>query len=362
VSAPERIIAVRPRTVLLVLGLVLLVGGGVFFVWQLWKIVLWLVAAMILAVALNPVVEFFERRGIRRAGAALLVLVLAVAVIGGLAYVAIPPLVTQVTNFVEAIPKFVDDLTAGRGPLGFLQTDYHIVDRVREAINEKGAGGVFGITERGLGVARSVISVVISLVAIVFLTLFMLLQGPATVRWIFSLVPETMRPRFERAGWNMYRSVGGYVTGNLLISVIAGAAMGITLWAVGSQYALALAVIIAFFDLIPLVGATLAAVVVVTVVTLETSWARGLIVLGLFLVYQQLENHLLQPLIYGRMVQLSPLAVLVSVLVGAELAGIFGALAAIPVAGGIQAVFREVMRYRSETAEPRAVSADTAPP
>ena len=277
-AGPERVISVRTRTILLVLSLTLLVVGTVFLAWQLWRVLLWLLAAVILAAALNPLVEFFERRRLNRAFAALLVLVLTVLVISGLAYVAIPPLVSQVTDFVEAIPELVSDLTAGEGPLGFLQRDYQIVDRVKEAVEQRGAGGIFGITERGLGVAKSVLSAVISLIAVVFLTLFMLIQGPRTIRWQLSLLPETARPRWERAGRDVYRTVGGYVTGNLVISVIAGTIMGITLWIIGSDFALALAVIVAFFDLIPLVGATLAAVIVVTVTSLELGWVRGVIV------------------------------------------------------------------------------------
>ena len=126
------------------------------------------------------------------------------------------------------------------------------------------------------------------------------------------------------------------------------------LFILGSKYSVALAVVVAILDLIPLAGATMAAVIVSTVVFVELGWVKGVIIIVFFLVYQQLENHILQPVIYGRTVQLSPLVVLISVLIGAELAGILGALAAIPVAGVVQAVGREFLRYRSETA--------TAPP
>jgi predicted PurR-regulated permease PerM len=118
----------------------------------------------------------------------------------------------------------------------------------------------------------------------------------------------------------------------------------------GSDYAVALGVLVAIFDLIPLAGATIAAVLVSTVVFIELGWIKGLIVVAFFVAYQQLENHVLQPVIYGRTVQLSPLAVLIAVLIGAELAGVLGALAAIPIAGTVVAIFRELLRYRSETA------------
>jgi predicted PurR-regulated permease PerM len=170
------------------------------------------------------------------------------------------------------------------------------------------------------------------------------------VERFYAFLPETVRPRWQRIGTEIYRTVGGYVTGNILISVIAGIASAIVLFVLGSDYAIALAVVVAVLDLIPLAGATLAAVLVSTVVFVELGWVQGVIIVVYFVVYQQLENHILQPVIYGRTVQLSPLVVLVAVLIGAELAGILGALAAIPVAGIVQAIGRELLRYRRETA------------
>jgi predicted PurR-regulated permease PerM len=143
----------------------------------------------------------------------------------------------------------------------------------------------------------------------------------------------------------VYRTVGGYVSGNLLISLIAGTLTTIVLLAVGVPYAVALGVIVAILDLIPLAGATIAAIIIGTVAFLHTITA-GIVVVIFFLIYQQVENHFLQPVIYGRTVQLSPLAVLVSVLIGAKLAGILGALGAIPVAGAIQVILIDWQRHR----------------
>jgi predicted PurR-regulated permease PerM len=348
VSSPERVVSVRPRTIMSVLGLVLLVALSLWIVFLSWRVITWLLVAIFLACALNPAVEFFIRRGLRRGTASGVVFFLAIVVIGGIAYLVIPPLVSQVSDFIEAVPSFVEDLTAGRGPLGFLQSDYHIVDRIRQAIAEQGPGGVLGITKPALGVAQTLFTAVVGVVTISFLTLFMLLRGKETPDRILSLVPEHVRPYWERAALNVYRSIGGYVTGNLLISLIAGAVSAGVLFAVGSKYAVALAVIVAVFDLVPLAGATIGAVIVTTVVTIETDWIRGVIVIVFFLVYQQFENHVLQPVIYGRTVQLSPLYVLVAVLIGAELAGILGALVAIPIAGSVGAIVEEILRYRRD--------------
>jgi predicted PurR-regulated permease PerM len=185
-------------------------------------------------------------------------------------------------------------------------------------------------------------------ITVVFLTYFMLLEGPRTIAGALVLLPDSTRVRCERVGKDIYRTISGYVTGNLLISVIAGTFAAVLLFAVGSSYALALGLLVAVFDLIPLAGATLGTVIVAIVVFIEIDWIRCLIVVALLIAYQQVENNLLQPLVYKRMVQLSPLAILCAVLVGAELAGIFGALLAIPIAGSLLAVGREILDYRRE--------------
>jgi predicted PurR-regulated permease PerM len=350
VEAPERVVLIRPRTIFIVLGITLLVFFALSFVYLAWHVITWILIALFLALALNPAVGFFERKGIRRGLAAGVVFMIALAAIGLLGLLVIPPLVAQIRDFIDAVPDFIDELTAGRGPFGFLQDDYQIVDRVREAIREEGAGGVLGVAAPAQAIATSVITAVVGVVTIIFLTFFMLLEGRRSVDRFLALLPESARPRWERVGNDIYRTVGGYVSGNLFISLIAGTVSVIVLFALGSDYAVALGVVVGIFDLIPLAGATIAAIVVSTVAFIELGWVKGLIVVAFFIGYQQLENHVLQPVIYGRTVQMSPLAVLIAVLIGAELAGVLGALAAIPVAGTVQAIFRELLRYRRETA------------
>jgi predicted PurR-regulated permease PerM len=350
-ATPEaRVVKLRPQTVFLVIGLTVLVGFALLLVYLAWNVLTWILIALFLAIALNPAVEYFERRGMKRHWAASLVFVLALLALTGIGFLVIPPLVTQVTDFVNAVPDFVDDITAGRGPFGWLQDEYQIVDRIREAIERQGAAGVLGLSEPFLDVVRSVVTAVVGTITVIFLTYFMLLEGPRTIDGFLRLVPEQARPRYERVGREIYRSISGYVSGNLLISVVAGALATIVLFAVGSEFAIALGLLVAILDLIPLAGATLAAIIVSTVVFIETDWLRCLIVVVFFIAYQQFENHVLQPLVYGRTVQLSPLAVLCAVLVGAQLAGILGALLAIPVAGSLLAIAREILEYRQETA------------
>ena len=193
---------------------------------------------------------------------------------------------------------------------------------------------------------------------IAFLTLFMLLEGPTWVERIYGLLPAEHQPRWRRIGYDIYRTIGGYVTGNLAISLIAGIVSTAVLLALGVPYAVALGLVVAILDLVPLAGATIAAVLVTTVAFLDST-TSGIIVLIFFILYQQLENHVLQPVVYGRTVKLSPLAVLIAVLIGAQLAGVVGALAAIPVAGPCRCSSSNGSRTgvprRRAPAEPNAV-------
>ena len=349
-AAPEvRVVAVRPRTIFVVLGIAVLVGLGLFLVLQAWHVLTWILIAALLAAALNPAVEAFERRGLTRLPAASIVFGIALLVLTGIGFLVLPPLVSQVTDFVNAVPDLIDDITAGRGPFGWLQDDYQIVDRIRAAIEKQGVGGVLGLSEPVLDVVRSVVTAVVGAITILFLTFFMLLEGPRTIRSVLGMIPEHSRPRYERVGRDIYQAISGYVTGNLLISLVAGVLATVVLFAVGSEFAIALGLLVAILDLIPLAGATLAAIIASTVILIETNWVRCLIVIAFFIAYQQFENHVLQPLVYGRTVQLSPLAVLCAVLVGAQLAGILGALLAIPVAGSLLAIGRELLQSRQDT-------------
>ena len=350
----ERVVTFRTRTILHVLGLTALAVSTAVLVYLAWQVLTWIIVAALLAAALNPAVEAFERRGLSRGWAASLVFAMALLVLVGFGFLVIPPLVTQVREFIDALPGFIDDVTAGRGPLGFLQDEYQIVDRIRAAIAERGAAGVLGLSAPVLDIVRSVVTAVVGVVTIVFLTYFMLLEGPRAIAGLLGVLPTTTRVRYERVGRDIYRAISGYVSGNLLISLIAGVTSTAVLFAVGSEFAIALGLLVAILDLVPLAGATLAAVCVATVVLIETDWLRCLIVVAFFVVYQQVENHVLQPLVYGRTVRLSPLAVLCAVLIGAKLAGILGALLAIPIAGSLLAIVRELLLYRREIARDAA--------
>jgi predicted PurR-regulated permease PerM len=343
---PERIVDLRPRTVLRTIALILLVALVLEVIWTARHVISWMVISLFLALALDPLVALVQRRlhlarGLAIGVAYLLVLIVIVGV--GASFV--PKLVSEVNGFVDALPHYVHDLTHGRGRLGFLERKYHVVEKVQEQVNKGGTSRVLGLSGTAVSVTKSIISTIAAIVTIVFLTFFLLLEGRDWMERIYGLLPEHQQPRWRRVGHDIYRTVGGYVTGNILISLLAGGSITLVLLIMGVPFAVALGLLVALLDLIPLAGATVAGVVV-TLVAFLHSVPAGIVVAIFFVVYQQLENHVLQPVIYGRTVQLSPLAVLVSVLVGAELAGVLGALAAIPVAGAIQVILRDQLAHR----------------
>jgi predicted PurR-regulated permease PerM len=347
VPAEERIVRIRPTTILAVLGITFGFLLLLYVTWISRQVLTWILVAIFLTLALNPAVEAFERRGLRRGIATAVTSMLALGVMVAAGSLFIPTLVNEATGFADELPDYVNDVSEGRGPLGELVERYEIDERVREAVQGGDASSVLGLSDTALAITQSVITFIVAVVTIAFMTFFMLLEGPRWMERFYGLLPEGSRETWRGIGRDIYRTVGGYVTGNLLISVIAGVSTTIVLLILDVPYAVALGLLVAILDLIPLAGATLAAIIV-TAVAFLTSIPAGIIVLAFMIVYQQVENHLLQPLVYSRTVQLSPLAILISVLIGAKIAGILGALAAIPVAGTIQVLLLAWLRGRRE--------------
>ncbi len=336
----------RPRAILVVLGIVLGVAAALGFVLLAQTGLTLIAIALFLALALNPAVEFFQRRGLGRRLAVAAVYVLAVVVFALLALVFIPPLVTQITHFVNALPGLVHDLTKGRGPLGFLERKYHIVETVRKAISKQGSGGLTGAATPALGIAKGVATTLGGIVIIAFLTLFMLLEGPEWRRRITDLIPERHRAPTERIAAGVYKSVSGFVTGNLLASFLAGVVATVVLLIVGVPYAIPLGLFTVLIELIPYIGPAVVTVLL-SLVALTTGLIAAIVVFTLMLLYHVIEGHTLRPLIYGRALKLSALAVLIAIILGTEVAGILGALAAIPIAGSIQVIISELLEQRN---------------
>jgi len=341
------VVVFQPRSILTALGVLLAVIAAVEFMLLAQAGLTLVLIALFLALALNPAVEFVQRRGLRRGSAVGVVYVLALAVLALLGLVFIPPLVDQISKLVSALPSLVDDLTRGHGPLGFLERKYQVVERVRRATTTQDADGLLGGAASALTAVKGIAATVVGAIIIAFLTFFMLLEGPEWRRRCTELISESNRGVVERIGAGVYRSVGGFVTGNLVASLLAGLVATIIMLVTGVPYAVPLGLFVALIELVPYVG-PLVATVVVTAVALTAGTASALVALGLLLAYHAVEGHTLRPLLYGRAVKLSPLAVLVAIILGTDVAGILGALIAIPVAGSIQVIIQELLQRREE--------------
>ncbi|MDQ3756993.1 MAG: AI-2E family transporter [Actinomycetota bacterium] len=320
---------------------VLAVFTAVVLLRNLARVVTWLVIAGFFAVLLTPPVDFLVRRlRFRRALATLLVFLLGFGLFAALMYAFVRPIVDQSQQFVDNFPRYVTDAKEGRGPMGDLVTRYDLderleanQDRLRETLNELG--------RNSLDILRSVGNAVVAGLTILVLAFLMIVEGPIIVSTVQNALSPSTRKRVGHVAADCAKSVTGYMAGNLLISVVAGTATFAWLFAVGVPFRGVLALWVAFADLIPLVGATLGAIPTILVAFLHSTTA-GIATTVFFIAYQQFENHVLQVTIMARTVKLNPLSVLVSVLVGVELFGILGALLAIPAAGIIQVIVRDV--------------------
>ena len=195
-----------------------------------------------------------------------------------------------------------------------------------------------------------VFSALVQLITVLVMAFFMLLDGKRIVGWVFAELGPERGPRARRIADDVYRSVGGYVVGNLLISLIAGVGTWAVLALLGVPFAVPLGVVMAFFDLIPLVGATIAGILIGIVAAIHNFPGDAIVWVVYLIVYQQIENNVIQPVVYRRTVQLHPLLVIVAVLIGASLLGILGALVAIPVAGAVQIFARDWWQDRKAVA------------
>ena len=305
-----------------------------------------LVVAAFFAVVLTPAVDLLRRKlGISRGLSTAVVFIVGLGLFGGLMYAFIRPLVDQGREFADNFPSYVSEAREGRGPAGDLVKRYNLDERLRDAqasIEDSvaNAGG------SALKVAGRVLGGVVSILTILVLSLMMLLYGPDILKGGLKILEPQRQQRVKAVASDCARALTGYVMGNLLISIVAGTLTFIALLVFGVPFAAVLALWTAFADLIPLVGATLGAIPTIGVAFLHST-AAGIGMLVFYVIYQQFENHVLQVVIMSKTVQINQLFVLVSVLVGVELLGILGALLAIPAAGVIQVIARDLWDHRA---------------
>ena len=333
------------RTILVTIGLVLATLAALYLVRLLARIEMLLVISLFFAVVLTPLVDrVHARMRIKRGLAAGLVFVFVIAAVALMMFIIIKPLVTETRQFAENFPTYLSDAREGRGALGGLVKRYEL-DRRYEENKETIENAFRNAGSKAFSYVGRAFSGVLTLLTIMVLSFMMLLYGPQLTTSAMGAVPPDRRERVKAVAADASKAVTGYVSGNLLISAIAGIVTYLALWILGVPFKEVLALWVAFADLIPLVGATLGAIPTIAVAFLY-SVPAGIGVVIFYIVYQQVENHFLQPMIMSKTVQINQLFVLVSVLVGVELGGFVGAILAIPLAGVVAVVVRDLWDNR----------------
>ncbi len=354
---------VTPRTVAVVIFTALAILGALYLLWQLQQIVRWAVIALFLAVALNPLVDRLQRRGVKRALAILLIYLALLAVFGVLGALILPPLIEQIDELVQFGTGLAQQPGGAEQGLRRLTERFGLeryYDTLREQVStlpgrlDAAAGPLLGFT-------RGIVTSITASISILLITFFLLLDAERFVNAFLLLFNPAQRPRLRRLLGESAGAVSGYIKGAATLALIAGTATFIVLTLLDLPYALVLALMIAILTPIPLIGGTLGAVIV-TLVALFVAPVKAAIFLVYYLIYQQIENNILQPLIYGRSVKLHPLAIFLAVLVGAQLLGILGALLAIPVAEIIRILGAEWLATRAREAGGEVHPIDSAAP
>jgi predicted PurR-regulated permease PerM len=339
------VVATAVAIVLIDLNVALIVG-----LWVLRKIVLYIVIAFFLTLLLTPALRFLTRHGLSHGLAATTVFLGSLVVIAGLVYLFASPLVTSAVHFGHQVPDLIKNARKGKGPLGRLVFRLHLqkyLSKGSTQITKQLTKVLKPATAFTVGAAA--LSSLITIGSIAVLTFFSLLEAPRLWKGLLGLFHPSTAIRVERVVNESIRSVTGYMLGNFLTSLICGVVMGVSLAILGVPFALLLGAFVALVDLLPLVGGLLAGVPVVVIAAIH-SVPAGIIMLVIFLTYQQIENHVLNPVIMSRTVRLNPFWVLLAVLIGATLGGrvgsdlgtFVGALIGIPVGGAIQVVIREI--------------------
>ncbi|XVQ12449.1 AI-2E family transporter [Spirillospora sp. CA-255316] len=309
------------------------------------SVIVTIVVAMFLAVGLNPAVERLKRIGLSRGWAVAVVFLMVVLFFAGFVASLVPPLTEQITALTRDVPGFIQQLQENE-KIAEWDRRYRLLEQVQAKINDSDFQQT--LAERALEVGRQALSGTVQSLTILILSLYFLGSLPQIKTFFYQLAPRSRRARVALLGDEILDRIGGYVAGQFTIAFIAGVTSYIFLEILGVPYALALALIVAVTDLIPLIGATIGAVIV-TLVAFLTGLPEGIICLIFYVIYQQVENYLVYPRVMKRTVNVQPAVTVVAALIGAALLGVIGALLAIPTAAAISLVIREVWMPRQES-------------
>jgi predicted PurR-regulated permease PerM len=325
---------------------VLAIVGILQFLVQIRTILLWVLIGVILAVALQPAVGWLVRHRWNRILAALLVSFATVAVLVAIVVAVAWPVVLQSDNFIRALPHIVDNVFRPGGALNYFEVKFHVLERLSSITPGQVTRLLAGNQDTILGAVTKAASIIAAAITILTIMVMLLIEGPRAWKAILDSLVDEERTWGERIGENFLRATGGYVRGNLAISLVAGIASYIVLKIMGVPYAETLAVLVAVLDIVPLVGATIGAVIVCIVGFATGGAVDGIVLVVYFVLYQQFENNVLQNVVYSKTVSLSPLIVFIAALIGAALGGIVGVLLAIPLVSAGWALARDLIALR----------------
>ncbi|TDU82300.1 putative PurR-regulated permease PerM [Kribbella voronezhensis] len=319
---------------------------GVLVAWGLWhalgqakSVLILLIVSMFIAVGLNPLVEWFMRRGLKRGLSVGVVFLLVLAAFAGVGFAIVPVVTDQINGLITNAPDWLDLLTKSK-TLTDLDTKYHFIDKAKDyiqdpALAQKAFGGV-------LGVGKVVANALFSAFTVLILTLYFLASLPTVKKAAYSLVPASRRPRVSILGDEVLGRVGGYVSGQFLVAITAGFFAFVFLEIVGlGQYAVALAIVVVFTDFIPMVGGLIGCVIITLIGLTDGLWT-GVFCLAYGVIYQQIENYVVAPRIMRRAVDIPGAVTVIAALLGGALLGVVGALLAIPTAAAVLLIIREV--------------------
>jgi predicted PurR-regulated permease PerM len=305
-----------------------------------------IVLALVFALGLDPIVSWLARHGLRRGWGVASVTVGFLLIVVGVFAVIIPPIVTQVEQLSRAIPGLLQQLQDRSNTLGRLNARYHLLDSLKASFS----GGGHGLPLNGvLDVGLAIFGTLTAVVTVLVLTVYFLANLPAIRRVVYRMFPASRRGRARELGDEISGRVGGYVLGNLLTSVIAGIGTFVFLEIVHVPYAVALGVLVAILDLIPVVGSTIGGILV-TLVALSVSTAVAIASLVFYVAYRLLEDYLLVPRVMNRAVDVPPVLTIVALIIGGALLGIVGAFLAIPAAAALQLIIVRVVWPRLDAA------------
>jgi len=336
---------------------VLFLAGNLLY--RLRDVVMLMAVGGFIALMLNPLVLALQRWKIHRRGAAVAVVTLwAVLVFVGLGAAFGYPLVNGITHFANSLPGYIAKAEHGKGWIGHLVRHYHIESWVQRN-SPKLISFAEGLSKPALSLGKGAAAVIVAIGTTFVFVVLLLLEAPKMRTWLLSVMSPKRAERYSRVGGEISQSVAGYVVGDLLTSVVAGVVVFITLAALSVPYPFLWALWVAIVDFLPTIGGALAGIPTV-LFALGHSFTAGLVTAIVFLAYTQFENHVLNPMVMSRTVKVNPLLVMVSVLVGADIGnwvgGLFGgfvaALLAIPIAGAIQVIARDLWRATEAEPEP----------